>query len=178
MLHRLPLTVLDGAALIPPMLRGYGHLGDDEVALVLRPRERRGLVVRNDQGEHRTWEAEHGDAPAWPELLLPVAQIVPLLMAAQADPVLLGPRCLDGVWAAELLGHGDELSVMLLRDLGGDGRVVLHSEGEIGWAWRLYPPDAQVPRAEGQGVLHLDTAIRAALRAVLDLEEPTSEETA
>lgn len=172
---RFRLRVVGGAEQVPRLLAAYGKSCDGEFALVLRPRESRGLLVLITQSRAAVWEADKaGDAPRRPEEALPMGKVVPRVNAEKKEDNLPapGPITLRGEWAGEVSCDGGQPVVVLRRKLATYGTLAVQSDGTRGWRWAFHRQTqwfTEHGTAEGAEAATLSAAIEAGIRAAMKM---------
>jgi hypothetical protein len=135
---RFRLNLVNAAEDVPRLVRAYGRACDGEFALVLRPREQRGvlvLVTKTDGA--RVWRSGDGDAPGMPAHTIEAADAVKLVKAEQKGLPKAGPITLRGQWSGYLHCDGGAPRVELRRKLAAYGVLTLTSSAEGAWSWAV-----------------------------------------
>jgi hypothetical protein len=171
------LSVVGDREDLPRMIRGYGKLTVGEVAFVLRPKERKALLVRiPTPGEALVWQSDAaGDFPHVPEKVLPAAEAVKLVREIQKPMPERGPSTLRGTWSGIYFCDGGSPRVQLRRKLATYGTLFLTSSPDGGWDWEFQRAEkwfAQQRAVSGSGGVHLVEALQ---RGVLGAMEPVQE---
>ena len=136
---RFRLNLVNAAEDVPRLVRAYGRACDGEFALVLRPREQRGvLVLVTKKDGARMWRSGEGasDAPGLPESAIAPADAVKLVKVEQKALPTVGPITLRGQWSGQLICDGGQPRVELRRKLAAYGTLALVSSPE-GWTWTV-----------------------------------------
>jgi len=133
------LNLVNAAEDVPRLVRAYGRACDGEFALVLRPREQRGvLVLVTKKDGARMWRSGEGeaDAPGMPDAAIAPADAVKLVKVEQKALPTVGPITLRGQWSGTLRCDGGQPRVELRRKLAAYGTLALVSSPE-GWTWTV-----------------------------------------
>jgi len=112
------LNLVNAAEDVPRLVRAYGRACDGEFALVLRPREQRGvLVLVTKKDGARMWRSGEGeaDAPGMPDAAIAPADAVKLVKVEQKALPTVGPITLRGQWSGQLICDGGQPRVELRR---------------------------------------------------------------
>ena len=171
------LSILGNTEDVPRMIRGYGRLVSGEVAVVLRPTERKALLVRiATPDEALVWEADGAaDYLQTPERVVPAAEAVKLAKAAQKPAPAKGSVTLRGTWTGIYVCSDGQPRIQLKRKLAAYGTLFLMSSPEGGWEWEFQRSGkwfANEGVVSGYGG---DTLVEALQRAVLGAMEPVKE---
>ncbi len=171
------LSILGNTEDVPRMIRGYGRLVSGEVAVVLRPAERKALLVRiATPDEALVWEADGAaDHLQAPERVVPAAQAVKLAKAAQKPAPAKGSVTLRGTWTGIYVCDDGRPRIQLKRKLAAYGTLFLTSSPEGGWEWEFQRSGkwfANEGVVSGYGG---DSLVEALQRAVLGAMEPVKE---
>ncbi len=171
------LSIVGNTEDVPRLIRGYGRLVSGEVAVVLRPAERKALLVRMATSEEAlVWEAD-GDADYLhvPEQVVPAKEAVKLAKAAQKPMPSKGSVTLRGTWTGLYVCDDGRPRIQLKRKLATYGTLFLTSSPEGGWEWEFQRSGkwfANEGVVSGYGG---DTLVEALQRAVLGAMEPVKE---
>ena len=136
---RFRLNLVNAAEDVPRLVRAYGRACDGEFALVLRPREQRGvLVLVTKKDGARMWRSGGGgaDAPGVPDTAIAPADAVKLVKVEQKALPTAGPITLRGQWSGYLHCDGGQPRVELRRKLAAYGTLALVSSPD-GWIWTV-----------------------------------------
>jgi len=171
------LSILGNTEDVPRMIRGYGRLASGEVALVMRPSERKALLVRiATPDEALVWESDgSGDYLHAPERVLTAKEAVKLAKTAQKPAPDKGSVTLRGTWTGLYICDDGRPRIQLKRKLATYGTLFLTSSPEGGWEWEFqrsgkwFANDGVVNGYGG------DTLVEALQRAVLGAMEPVKE---
>jgi len=171
------LSILGNTEDVPRMIRGYGRLVSGEVAVVLRPAERKALLVRiATPDEALVWEADGAaDHLQAPERVVPAAKAVKMAKAAQKPAPAKGSVTLRGTWTGIYVCDDGRPRIQLKRKLAAYGTLFLTSSPEGGWEWEFQRSGkwfANEGVVSGYGG---DTLVEALQRAVLGAMEPVKE---
>ncbi len=171
------LSILGNTEDVPRMIRGYGRLVSGEVALVMRPAERKALLVRiATPDEALIWEADGAaDYLQAPERVVPAADAVKLAKAAQKPAPAKGSVTLRGTWSGIYVCSDGQPRIQLKRKLAAYGTLFLTSSPEGGWEWEFQRSGkwfATEGVVSGYGG---DTLVEALQQAVLGAMEPVKE---
>jgi hypothetical protein len=171
------LSILGNTEDVPRMIRGYGRLVSGEVAIVLRPTERKALLVRlATPDEALVWEADGAaDYLQAPDRVVPAAEAVKLAKAAQKPAPAKGSVTLRGTWTGMYVCSDGQPRIQLKRKLAAYGTLFLTSSPEGGWEWEFQRSGkwfANEGVVSGYGG---DTLVEALQRAVLGAMEPVKE---
>jgi hypothetical protein len=167
---RFRLSLVNAAEDVPRLVRAYGRACFGEFALVLRPSERRGVMVRLNKEGAWTWRAGEGDAPALPELALAPKEAVDLVKAEQKALPGPGPITLRGQWSGHLHCEDGVPRVELVRKLAAYGILRVVSSG-TGWTWTVERAEKWFsrPGADSGTASTLLSAIEAGLARAMGL---------
>jgi len=171
------LSIVGNTEDVPRLIRGYGKLVSGEVAVVMRPAERKALLVRlATPDEALVWEAD-GDADYLhvPERVVPAKEAVKLAKAAQKPMPPKGSVTLRGTWTGLYVCDDGRPRIQLKRKLATYGTLFLTSSPEGGWEWEFQRSGkwfANEGVVSGYGG---DTLVEALQRAVLGAMEPVKE---
>jgi len=171
------LSILGNTEDVPRMIRGYGRLVSGEVALVMRPAERKALLVRiATSDEALVWENDgSSDYLRAPERVVSASEAVKLAKAAQKPAPAKGSATLRGTWTGIYVCDDGRPRIQLKRKLAAYGTLFLISSPEGGWEWEFqrsgkwFANDGVVSGYGG------DTLVEALQRAVLGAMEPVKE---
>jgi len=171
------LSILGNTEDVPRMIRGYGRLVSGEVAVVLRPTERKALLVRlATPDEALVWEADGtADYLQTPERVVPAAEAVKMAKAAQKPAPARGSVTLRGTWTGIYVCDDGRPRIQLKRKLATYGTLFLTSSPDGGWEWEFQRSGkwfANEGVVSGYGG---DTLLEALQRAVLGAMEPVKE---
>ena len=171
------LSILGNTEDVPRLIRGYGRLISGEVALVLRPRERKALLVRLATAEEAlVWEGDgSSDYLHIPEQVMPAAAAIKLAKDAQKPAPEKSSITLRGTWTGIYVCDDGRPRIQLKRKLATYGTLFLTSSPEGGWDWEFQRAGkwfAESRAASGYGG---DTLVEALQRAVLGAMEPVKE---
>ncbi len=134
---RFRLNLVNAAEDVPRLVRAYGRACEGEFALVLRPREKRGvLVLAAKKGGAAMWRSSDGDAPRVPEVGIEAKDAVALVKTEQRALPKAGPITLRGQWGGWLRCDGGAPRVELRRKLAAYGTLAIVS-GADGWTWTV-----------------------------------------
>ena len=135
---RFRLNLVNAAEDVPRLVRAYGRACDGEFALVLRPREQRGvLVLVTKKDGARVWRTADGHAPGAPADPIEPAEAVKLVKAEQKGLPKAGPITLRGQWSGWLHCDGGAPMVELRRKLAAYGVLTITSSAEGTWSWAV-----------------------------------------
>jgi hypothetical protein len=136
MTTKAALAIVGADEEIPRLITGYKAKGcAAEVALVLRPRDGRGLMVLQEKkGPARVWQGEPAgsDAPRSPTRTLSPTDAVALVRDLKANVGAKGPAGLKGLWKGALHCEGDAYTIELERKVVSYGTLRLRSS-DAGW---------------------------------------------
>ncbi len=171
------LSIVGNTEDVPRLIRGYGKLVSGEVAVVLRPRERKVLLVRlATPGEALVWEGDgSSDYLHVPERVVSAAEAVKLAKDAQKPMPEKGSVTLRGTWTGLYVCDDNRPRIQLKRKLATYGTLFLTSSPEGGWEWEFQRAGkwfAESRAASGYGG---DTLVEALQRAVLGAMDPVKE---
>jgi hypothetical protein len=171
------LSIVGNTEDVPRLIRGYGRLVSGEVAVVLRPRERKALLVRlATPDEALVWEGDgSSDYLHVPERVMSAKEAVKLAKAAQKPMPEKGSVTLRGTWTGIYVCDDGRPRIQLKRKLATYGTLFLTSSPEGGWEWEFQRSGkwfAESRAASGYGG---DTLVEALQRAVLGAMEPVKE---
>ncbi len=171
------LSIVGNTEDVPRMIRGYGRLVSGEVAVVLRPTERKALLVRiATPDEALVWEADGAaDYLQAPERVVPAAEAVKMAKAAQKPAPAKGSVTLRGTWTGIYVCSDGQPRIQLKRKLATYGTLFLTSSPDGGWEWEFQRSGkwfATEGVVSGYGG---DTLVEALQRAVLGAMEPVKE---
>jgi hypothetical protein len=133
---RFRLSFVNAAEDVPRLIRAYGRACFGEFALVLRPSERRGVMVRLTKEGAWSWRAGEGDAPVLPAAGLEPKEAVALVKTEQKAVPKPGPITLRGQWAGWLHCEDGVPRVELTRKLAAYGLLRVTST-TAGWTWTV-----------------------------------------
>jgi len=136
---RFRLNFVNAAEDVPRLVRAYGRACQGEFALVLRPREQRGvLVLVTKKNGAFMWRSNEGaDAPAIPENPISAEDAVKLVKVEQKALPTASPITLRGQWAGTLTCADGEPVVELRRKLATYGWLRITSVPGGRWTWRV-----------------------------------------
>ncbi len=120
---------------VPRIIRAYGKACAGEFALVLRPAEKRGLLVLTTREQTRVWASEGVDAPSAPTKVVSAKEGLTLVKKAQV-PGKETPVTLRGQWSGWLVCDGGVPRVELQRKLASYGWLRVTS-GDGKWIWKV-----------------------------------------
>lgn len=172
---RFRLRVVGGAEQVPRLLAAYGRSCDGEFALVLRPREARGLLVLIAEERASIWQASaHADVPRRPTEAIAMNKVVPKVNAEKREDDLPppGPITLRGEWAGEVACDGGNPVIVLRRKLATYGTLVVQSDPVRGWRWAFHRQTqwfTEHGAAEGDAETTLSAAIDAGIRQAMKM---------
>lgn len=172
---RFRLRVVGGAEQVPRLLAAYGKSCDGEFALVLRPREARGLLVLIAEERASIWQATaHADVPRRPTEAIAMGKVVPKVNAEKREDDLPppGPVTLRGEWAGEVACDGGNPVIVLRRKLATYGTLVVQSDPARGWRWAFHRQTqwfTEHGAAEGDAEPTLSAAIDAGIRQAMKM---------
>ncbi len=169
---RFRLSLVNAAEDVPRMVRAYGRACMGEFALVLRPREQRGVLVLMTKKEGaRAWQAGDADAPGVPTATLTPEAAVKLLKDEQKGLPKAGPITLRGQWSGWLYCDEGAPRVELTRKLAAYGVLTISSVAGQGWAWKVARTEKwfSKPGADEGNAPTLLAAVEAGLRRAMGL---------
>lgn len=172
---RFRLHVVGGAEQVPRLLTAYGRACEGEVALALRPREGRGLLLLVTGGKAAVWEASSvADSPRRPEGAHPLSRVLAQISVERDESTLTapGPISLRGEWSGELVCDDGQPVISLHRKLATYGVLSVQSEGARGWRWvfqRNQQWFADMKAMDRGGYPTLSAAVEAGLGVALGL---------
>jgi len=171
------LSIVGNTEDVPRLIRGYGKLVSGEVAVVMRPAERKALLVRMaTDAEALVWEAgDDGDYLHVPERVVTAKEAVKLAKAAQKPMPAKGSVTLRGTWTGLYVCDDGRPRIQLKRKLATYGTLFLTSSPEGGWEWEFQRSGkwfANEGVVSGYGG---DSLVEALQRAVLGAMEPVKE---
>jgi len=171
------LSIVGNTEDVPRLIRGYGKLVSGEVAVVLRPAERKALLVRlATADEGLVWESDGtADYLHVPERVVSAKEAVQLAKAAQKPMPPKGSVTLRGTWTGLYVCDDNRPRIQLKRKLATYGTLFLTSSPEGGWEWEFQRSGkwfANEGVVSGYGG---DTLVEALQRAVLGAMEPVKE---
>ena len=142
---RFRLSMINAAEDVPRLIRAYGRACGGEFALVLRPREDRGLLVLLKQPPKRSkqpaeawkWTTEQGLAPVMPTASVAPAEAVSAAKDEQKGILKAGPITLRGQWSGYLYCDGGTPRVELRRKLATYAVLTITSTPSTGWTWAV-----------------------------------------
>lgn len=141
------LSFVNAAEDVPRLIRAYGKACQGEFALVLRPPDRRGLLVLVGKEGAAYWrsgdppdverpDAPHRDAPEFPQDGVGAKDGVRMIQVEQKALRVAGPMTLRGAWRGTVQCDGGKPVVELERKLAQYGLLRIVS-GPTGWAWTV-----------------------------------------
>jgi hypothetical protein len=143
--RRFRLDIVGAIEDQPRLIRAYGRAHGAEVALVMRAREGRALLVHVTRDGASIWsstDAKAGDAPRMPASATRAAEAVALVTAEQKGVPAAGPTTLRGQWSGYLHCDGEHPSVELTRRLAAYGQLTIVSDAREGrWRWTFTRTD-------------------------------------
>ncbi len=171
------LSIVGNTEDVPRLIRGYGKLVSGEVAVVLRPRERKALLVRlATPDEALVWESDGAaDYLHVPERVVSAAEAVKLAKAAQKPMPEKGSVTLRGTWTGLYVCDDGRPRIQLKRKLAAYGTLLLTSSPEGGWDWEFQRAGKWFAEARTSSGYGGDTLVEALQRAVLGAMEPVKE---
>ena len=142
---RFRLSMVNAAEDVPRLIRAYGRACGGEFALVLRPREDRGLLVLVKQPPKRAkqpaeawlWRTDQGAAPVMPTASVPPDEAVAAAKDEQKGAPKQGPITLRGQWSGYLYCDGGTPRVELRRKLATYAVLTITSTPAKGWTWAV-----------------------------------------
>lgn len=165
-----PLVILGAEQSVPLTIAMHQQRRGMELALLLLPRRREGLLVLQSAGQVHTWRPGATDAPASPETASTMEQAAKRLTELRARTPEAAPSTLRGAWRGELV-LGDVPVVRLSRKLAPYVVVSIWS-GAAGWSVAVAREERWFARATQSATTqhaHLEVAIKAGLARALDL---------
>src|SRR6476646_1549617 len=96
---RFRLSFVNAAEDVPRLIRAYGRACFGEFALVLRPADQRGVLVRVTKEGDWMWKGGDGDAPVLPATAIDGKEAVALVKTEQKAVAKPGPITLRGQWS-------------------------------------------------------------------------------
>jgi hypothetical protein len=167
---RFRLSFVNAAEDVPRLIRAYGRACFGEFALVLRPTERRGVMVRLTKEGAWSWRAGESDAPVLPEAALDPKDAVALVKTEQKAVRKPGPITLRGQWSGYLHCEDGLPRVELIRKLAAYGLLRLTSS-TAGWTWTVERTERwfSAPGSDSGTALTLVAAIEAGLARAMGL---------
>lgn len=172
---RFRLSFVGASEDVPRLIRAYGRACDGEFGLVLRPTERRGLLVLIRKDGALLWRGEKGDAPVRPETAVSSSGAVNQVRLAQDDLPTEGPITLRGQWAGFLHCDGGVPRVELQRKVASYGTLRIESRAGEGWVYTVDRADTWFTDKQdkrGSKIASLADAINQGVRAAMDLVAP------
>ncbi len=170
---RFRLNFVNAAEDVPRLVRAYGRACQGEFALVLRPREQRGVLVlvTKKDGAFMWRSSEGGDAPAIPESPISAEDAVKLVKVEQKALPKASPISLRGQWAGTLTCAEGEPVVELRRKLATYGWLRIASVPGGRWTWRVERTEKWFSEpGDDEGTAEtLLAAIEAGLRGAMGL---------
>ncbi len=160
---------------VPRLIRAYGQACDGEFGLVLRPTQKRGLLVLIKGQQATVWTSAKGEAPARPEAPTTASSAVNQVRGSQDDLPPDGPITLRGQWAGYLVCDGGTPRVMLQRNIASYAILHVESQPGEGWAYLVERKDAWFTdrkEARANRLATLADAIQLGVRAAMDLAAP------
>jgi hypothetical protein len=133
---RFRLAFVNAAEDVPRIVRAYGRACFGEFALVLRPTDSRGVLVRVTREGAWVWRADDHDAPILPEVAIDPRDAVALVKTEQKAILKPGPITLRGQWAGYLHCDDGVPRVELTRKLAAYGLLRISSSA-TGWTWTV-----------------------------------------
>jgi hypothetical protein len=167
---RFRLALVNAAEDVPRLIRAYGRACFGEFALVLRPTEHRGVMVRLTKDGAWSWRAGESDAPVLPETRLDAKDAVALVKTEQKAVRKPGPITLRGQWSGYLHCEDGVPRVELTRKLAAYGILRLTSSS-TGWTWTVERTEKwfSAPGSDSGTAPTLVAAIEAGLARAMGL---------
>lgn len=172
---RFRLSFVGASEDIPRLIRAYGLACDGEFGLVLRPIERRGLLVLVRKDGALQWSGERADCPTRPDRALSASAAVNQIRLAQDDLPREGPITLRGQWTGFLYCEDGVPRVELQRKIASYGTLRVESRAGEGWAYTFDRADTWFTDRKDQRGSRLATladAINVGVTAAMDLVAP------
>ena len=171
------LSILGNTEDVPRLIRGYGRLISGEVAVVLRPRERKALLVRlATPDEALVWEGDgSSDYLHVPERVMSAAEAIKLAKDAQKPTPEKGSVTLRGTWTGIYVCDDNRPRIQLKRKLATYGTLILTSSPEGGWEWEFQRSGKWFGESRAVSGYGGDSLVEALQRAVLGAMEPVKE---
>ena len=171
------LSILGNTEDVPRMIRGYGRLVSGEVAVVLRPTERKGVLVRiPTSDEALVWEADGAkDYPKVPDRVISAPEAVKLAKAAQKPAPTKGSVTLRGTWTGMYVCSDGQPRIQLKRKLATYGTLFLTSSPDGGWEWEFQRSAKWFAGETTIGGYGGETLVEALQQAVLGAMQPVGE---
>jgi hypothetical protein len=167
---RFRLSFVNAAEDVPRLIRAYGRACFGEFALVLRPAEHRGVMVRLTKEGAWSWRAGESDAPVLPEAVIDAKDAVTLVKTEQKAVRKPGPITLRGQWSGYLHCEDGVPRVELTRKLATYGLLRLTSSA-MGWTWTVERTEKwfSAPGSDSGTTATLVAAIEAGLARAMGL---------
>lgn len=133
---RFRLSFVNAAEDVPRLIRAWGRACFGEFALVLRPSEQRGVLVRVTKEGAFLWTGAEGDAPVLPATGIAPGDAVARVKTEQKAVPKPGPITLRGQWSGYLHCDDGTPRVEVTRKLAAYGLLRI-SSSPTGWNWTV-----------------------------------------
>ncbi len=130
--HRL--TIVNPGETVPRLISGYGKACGGEFAIMLRPAERRGLVVLVVKGEAHVWRATSPqDAPGFPTTPSAVKDAIAEVAAMRQNLPPIQDLALRGQWLGMVHCNVAGPMIELRRKIASYGTLVITNSDRGMW---------------------------------------------